>query len=131
MNGAMEPSADADLILYQTEDDQARIQYQLEDGQLVSLSYKFHWRENLRGLSRALQQKPHDVTRQSFFDLSMPWHRLRNARHGIPIPIMLATVAHKHAATLLKSPDQIRALHGMTNSPTLRAPGTCPPERSA
>lgn len=96
----------------------------LKTAQLVSLGYKFHWRENLKELSRALQQKPNDVTRQEFFDLSMPWHRLRNARHGIPIPIMLATVAHKNATTLLKRPDQIRALHGMTNSPTLRAPGT-------
>ena len=32
MNGAMEPSADADLILYQTENGKTQIQYQLEDG---------------------------------------------------------------------------------------------------
>jgi hypothetical protein len=79
---------------------------------------------------RAIQQKTDNAACKRFLDLSMPWHWLRDTCSWISIPIMLTSMANQDASTLLNRPDQISPLHGMTNSPTLRAPGIWPPERS-
>jgi len=79
---------------------------------------------------RGIQQKTENAACERFLDLTMPGHRLRDTCRGISIPIVFTSMAYQNASTLLDRPDQISPLHGMTNSPTLRAPGICPPERS-
>ena len=79
---------------------------------------------------REIQQKTENAACERFLDLTMPGHRLRDACRWISIPIVFTSMAYQDASTLLDRPDQISPLHGMTNSPTLRAPGICPPERS-
>ena len=79
---------------------------------------------------RAIQQKSDNAASKRLFDLSMPGNWLRDTCGRIPIPIVFASMAYQNASTLLDRPYQVSTLHGMTNSPTLRAPGIRPPERS-
>jgi len=79
---------------------------------------------------RGIHQKTENAACERFLDLTMPWHRLRDTCRWISIPIVFTSMAYQDASTLLDRPDQISPLHGMTNLPTLRAPGICPPERS-
>jgi hypothetical protein len=79
---------------------------------------------------QGIQQKTENAACERFLDLTMPGHRLRDTCRWISIPIVFTSMAYQNASTLLDRPEQISPLHGMTNSPTLRAPGICPPERS-
>jgi hypothetical protein len=79
---------------------------------------------------RAIQQEADNATCKRFLDLSVPRNWLRDTCSWISIPIVFASEAYQDASTLFDRPDQVSPLHGMTNSPTLRAPGICPPERS-
>ena len=79
---------------------------------------------------RAIQQKSDNAASKRFFDLFMPGNWLRDTRGRISIPIVFASMVYQNASTLLDPPYQVSTLHGMTNSPTLRAPEMCPPARS-
>lgn len=71
-----------------------------------------------------------DAACEGFLDFTMPGHWLRDPCCWISIPIVLTSMPDQHASSLFDRPDQISSLHGMTNSPILRAPRLCPPERS-
>ena len=65
------------------------------------------------------------------FDLPMAWNRLTNLRDGTLIPVMLTTVANKHAAQRLDFLNQITSLHALSNSPCRLTHGISPLTRSS
>jgi hypothetical protein len=79
---------------------------------------------------RALQQKTDDAACERFLNFMMPGYWLRDTCSWISIPIVFTSMSDQDASSVLDRPDQISPLHGMINSPTLRAPAMCPPERS-
>jgi hypothetical protein len=79
---------------------------------------------------RSIQQKTDNVACERFLDFAMPGHWLRDTCSWIAIPIVFTPMSDENASSLFDQSDQIDPLHGMTNSPTLRAPEMCPPERS-
>lgn len=81
-------------------------------------------------ICRAIQQKANDAACEGFLDFTMPGHWLRDPCGWISIPIVFTAMSDQYASSLFDRADLISSLHGMTNSPTLRAPGMCPPERS-
>ena len=79
---------------------------------------------------RAIQQKTDNAASERFLNFTMPGHWLRDTCSRIAIPIVFTSMSDQNASSLFDQSDQIGPLHGMTNSPTLRAPEMCPPERS-
>ena len=83
-----------------------------------------------RRIFRAFRKEPNDSPSQRFLDLSISRHGLGHTRGWIAIPVVLASMPHQDATAGFDRSDQIDSFHGITNSPTLRAPGIWPPERS-
>lgn len=82
------------------------------------------------GASLRIAQLPDDVFREPFFNLSVPWDRLRNAGERIAIPVVLATMSHEDTSKPLNRSDQVNPFHGTVSSSTLRMLGTVPLVRS-
>jgi hypothetical protein len=82
------------------------------------------------GVYRAIQQKTDNAACEQFLNFTMPRNWLRDTCSQIPVPIVFTSMSDQDASSLFDQSDQISPLHGMTNSPTLRAPKMCPPERS-
>ena len=83
-----------------------------------------------RSIFRAFRKETNDSPSQWLLDLSMSRHGLGHTRGWIAIPVVLASMPHQDAPAGFDRSDQIDLFHGITNSPTLRAPGIWPPERS-
>src|SRR5215210_5971634 len=48
---------------------------------------------------------------QVVLDLSVPWHRLRNTRIWITVPVVLGSVGDQLTTQCLNCPDQVHSLH--------------------
>ena len=71
---------------------------------------------------RAIQQETDNAACERFLNFTMPGNWLRDTCSQIAVPIMFASMSDQDASSLFDQSDQIGPLHGMTNSPTLRAP---------
>ncbi len=67
-----------------------------------------------------------DVLGETFLDFSMPRDGLRSPGLRIAVPIVLRAVANQDTAESFDRLDQLRALHDITKSSTLRIPGISP-----
>ncbi len=77
-----------------------------------------------RTLLRAFREEAYDTPCERLLNLAMSRHRLRYACGWIAIPVVSAAVPYQDTSACFDRSDQIDAFHGITNSPTLRAPGT-------
>ncbi len=67
-----------------------------------------------------------NVSGQTLANLTMSWHRLRNLRLGILIPIVSLTMPNQHTAHLFQFFDEVSSFHGTSSSPTLLTHGIVP-----
>lgn len=72
-----------------------------------------------------------DVSGKAFLDLSVTRNRLRDARAGVAIPIVLCSMPNERTTESFDHLDKIDPFHDTTRSSTRRAPGTNPADRSA
>src|SRR5437763_1886 len=75
-------------------------------------------------LLSAFGQFLEDVSREGFVDLTVSRWRLPNTRNSVLIPVVFRAVPHQNATESRDFPNQIDALHEITNSSTLRMNGS-------
>ncbi len=76
-------------------------------------------------------EEPNDMACQMLFNLSVPWHRLRNLGERVLVPIVFCPVSNEHAAGLLDLSNEVDTFHETIRSSTRLAFGIFPVERSA
>ena len=81
--------------------------------------------------SSCLNEHLEDVPCQRLFYFLVAWNRLADSGLGILLPIVPFAGPDEDATVFLDPADQIAALHGSCNSPTLLPSGIVPAVSSA